>query len=447
MIVIACKDILIAAGGLAFLRRMGRKLRLASIFWLGAWSSQGADLSIVSFDRNHNLSWNNVFSNAITTVETATSPTGPWRALKSFYDQGKSDKASLPPMEGNHFVRLLQADISATPEGFTSLVTAYGLLSTLAGNAGGTGVDGVNEWLPGFEGAPATDVILSRPHIAMADHAGNIFIADKDSHSILEITLDGRIHTVAGTHESGFNGDGPAPATSLQLSQPNGLHVHGDGSFHILDSGNNKVRRVDTNGIMTTLFSVSTAFQTGRGLYVKNDESVAYFCATTTVMKWTPTNGVTLLKAGFLDLGNLDLDSAGHLFVTDRGANKVYRISNSGNRTVVAGNGTKNGGGDGFPALQTGLLGVRGIWFLPNDGYLLATHEGSQIWYVDTAGIIHLLVDGQMAAHSGDGEWFRTPGFKVSQPRQVTMTDDGDLLITENDNGYIRKINFLRLTP
>ena len=417
-----CKVLLIAAGGLAFLRRMRRKLLLASSFCLGACSGQGADLSIVSFDRNHNLGWNNVFSNAITTVETATSPTGPWRALKSFYDQGKSDKASLPPMAGNHFVRLLQADISATPEGFTSLVTAYGLLSTLAGNAGGTGVDGVNEWLPEFEGALATDVILSRPHIAMADHAGNIFIADKDSHSILEITLDGRIHTVAGTHESGFNGDGPAPATSLQLSQPNGLDVHADGSFHILDSGNNKVRRVDTNGIMTTLFSVSTAFSTGRGIYVKKDESVAYVCATTNVMKWTPTNGVTVLKAGFEDLGNLDLDSTGHLFVTDRGANKVYRISNSGSRTVVAGNGTKDGGGDGFPALQTGLLGVRGIWFLPNDGYLLATHEGSQIWYVDTAGIIHLLVDGKVTAHSGDGEWFHTPGLKVSQPRQVTMT-------------------------
>ena len=306
MTMIPCKVLLIAAGGLAFLRRMRRKLLLASIFCLGACSGQGADLSIVSFDRNHNLSWNNVFSNAITTVETATSPTGPWRALKSFYDQGKSDKASLPPMAGNHFVRLLQADISATPEGFTSLVTAYGLLSTLAGNAGGTGVDGVNEWLPEFEGAYATDVILSRPHIAMADHAGNIFIADKDSHSILEITLDGRIHTVAGTHESGSNGDGPAPATSLQLSQPNGLDVHADGSFHILDSGNNKVRRVDTNGIMTTLFSVSTAFPTGRGIYVKKDESVAYVCATTNVMKWTPTNGVTVLKAGFEDLGNLD---------------------------------------------------------------------------------------------------------------------------------------------
>jgi len=79
--------------------------------------------------------------------------------------------------------------------------------------------------------------------------------------------------------------------------------------------------------------------------------------------------------------------------------------------------------------------------------YLLCDPRGQQIWYVDTAGIIYLLVDGQPAAHSGDGQWFPCTGFKISEPREITMTDDGDLLITENDNGYIRKINFGRLQP
>jgi len=76
----------------------------------------------------------------------------------------------------------------------------------------------------------------------MADDASNVFIVDKDSHSVLQITLDGRIHTVAGTHVPGFDGDGPAPATSLELYQPNGLYVHGDGTFFILDTGKARVR-------------------------------------------------------------------------------------------------------------------------------------------------------------------------------------------------------------
>ena len=251
----ACRNVSIAAGlgGVGCSRKLRGRLYLASILCLGVCSGRSADFSISAFDRDHNLGWNNVFSNAITTVEAAPSPTGPWRALKNFYAKGKTDHAPLRPLTGNHFLRLRQADISGTLEGYTNLIEAYGLLSTVAGNPAGSGVDGVNNWRPEFEGADGTKVILSRPHIAMADHAGNIFIADKDSHSILKLTLDGRIQTVAGTHNPGFNGDGPDHATELQLFQPNGLDVHADGSFHILDSGNNKVRLVDTNGVMTTL--------------------------------------------------------------------------------------------------------------------------------------------------------------------------------------------------
>ena len=95
-------------------------------------------------------------------------------------------------------------------------------------------------------------------------------------------------------------------------------------------------------------------------------------------------------------------------------------------------------------AKDTALHGVRGIWFLPNSGYFLATHEGSQIWYVDTSGIIHLFVDGEHNAHAGDGEHFKTPGLKVSEVRAVTMDKQGNILITENDAGFIRKIDFLR---
>ena len=100
----------------------------------------------------------------------------------------------------NNFFRLLAADISTnTAAGYTNLLNSYGLLHTIAGNGFG-GIDGVNYWQPGFEGGYATNAALSRPHIAVADTAGNVFIADKNSHSVLKVTPDGRIHTVAGTH-------------------------------------------------------------------------------------------------------------------------------------------------------------------------------------------------------------------------------------------------------
>jgi len=216
---------------------------------------------------------------------------------------------------------------------------------------------------------------------------------------------------------------------------------------YILDEGNSKVRRLDPAGLMTTLFHSSDNMETGRGLWVKDDESLVYFASGNSLKKWTPAGGVKTVANGFLELGNLVVDPAGNVVVTDRGANRVYRVSKSGNKTVIAGNGNSDGGGDGQAALDTGLAGVRGIWFLPNGGYLLATHEGSQIWYVDSAGMIHLFVDGSRGAHAGDEEYFRVPGPKVSEVRAVTVDKQGRIIITENDAGFIRVIDFLPVAP
>src|SRR5687768_10188448 len=83
----------------------------------------------------------------------------------------------------------------------------YGNLLHVAGTATGRQA---NFWQPGFEGGSALAAELSNPHMAVADAAGNIYIADKESHSILKVTPGGTIHTAAGTHVAGDNGDGPA---------------------------------------------------------------------------------------------------------------------------------------------------------------------------------------------------------------------------------------------
>jgi hypothetical protein len=131
--------------------------------------------------------------------------------------------------------------------------------------------------------------------------------------------------------------------------------------------------------------------------------------------------------------------------VTDRGAHRVYRLDSQGNRTVIAGNGSTVGGGDGQAATNTALNEVRGVWFLPSGAFLVATHRGSQVWYVDTDGHIHLFLNGDRnGAHAGDGTWFYNPAEpRVSECRAITMDFAGNLLITENDVGYIRKIEFL----
>jgi glucose/arabinose dehydrogenase len=95
--------------------------------------------------------------------------------------------------------------------------------------------------------------------------------------------------------------------------------------------------------------------------------------------------------------------------------------------------------------LTTGLNEVRGVWFHPEGGFLVATHKGGDVWYVDTDGIIHRLIrgDDDRDTHAGDGELLDTPGKKLSEVRAVTMGPGGRMVVTENDRGFIRVVEGL----
>jgi hypothetical protein len=277
---------------------------------------------------------------------------------------------------------------------------------------------------------------------------------------VLKVTPEGRLFTYAGTHIEGNNGDGPAPATTLQLNDPNGGWMRADGTFYILDTENGKLRRVDTNGIMSTLFTTAPMGD-GRALWVKSDESVVYFGfgdTSTNLMKWTPAGGVVSVRSDFLELGNIIGDErTGDLYVSDRLANQVYRLDTNGVRTPIAGNGNQGVAVEGARALETPLALPRCVWFLPNSGYFITEHDagnglGNRIWYVDPAGIIHRWMNGTGSGNPsrvGDGQWFYAdPGTpKVSRVRAINTDPFGNLIITESNYGYVRRIRFQRMNP
>jgi hypothetical protein len=403
---------------------------------------------ISGLDKNGILSWTGGYPIGVCTLESALLPQGPWHPEKNVYTHETFGQILANPGEANRFFRLLTVDISANAaDAFSNLVSAYGTIETIAGIAT-QGTDGVNYWQSSFEGGAAASAALSRPHFAMADAVGNILIVDKDSHSLLKVTPDGRIHTAAGTHQAGNGPDSLAIATTVSMDSPNGLWVRPDGVAYILDTGNGKLRRLAADGTMTTLFHVKNGIEGGRGLWVKDDESMAYFVNGQDVIRWTPSGGFdTMNNKSFVDPGNLVVDPNSAIVVTDRGANRVYRINHDGSRDPIAGDGSTDPVIDGTPVLKSGLAGVSGIWFLPNGGYLLATHEGSQILYVDAAGIVHVFVNGSKGSHGGDGGWFYGADPKISEARSVTLDNEGNILIVENDAGFIRRIKFQRLSP
>jgi hypothetical protein len=117
----------------------------------------------------------------------------------------------------------------------------HGILTRVAGNFT-VGYSG--------DGGSATSAQLSRPQGLAVDGAGNLFIADSNNHSIRKVSVSGIITTVAGNGTSGSSGDGD-PATSAQLSYPQGLAVDGAGNLFI--AGDNRIRKVSASGIITTV--------------------------------------------------------------------------------------------------------------------------------------------------------------------------------------------------
>ena len=314
---------------------------------------------------------------------------------------------------------------------YETIVASYGEPALVAGL--GQQQD-VNGWIPSMEGTNALHVELSNTHMTMADAAGNLYLADKESHSILKMTPDGVIHTVVGIHVAGNGSDTAQPGTSVALSNPNGLYVLPEGTVYILDRDNDKIRRLDTNGTVRTVVTNTLPLLAGRGLWASRDETTIFYTARTVLRKWTEAEGVTSYASGFDNLGNIDVDPTdGNLVVADRGDHRVYRVFPDGTRQVIAGDGSTQNHGDGGPATNAGLDEVRGIAFLPHGGYFLSTQGDGDIWYVDTNDIAHEFIQGS-------GSSTPLPYDEVCEPRGISIAPWGDLIITESDYAVIRVV-------
>jgi sugar lactone lactonase YvrE len=134
-------------------------------------------------------------------------------------------------------------------------VNAAGIISTIAGNGGPT-YNGDN--------GPAVLAALESPVGVAVDNAGNVFVADQQNSRIRKIDAAGIIHTVAGTGTSGFSGDGGA-AIYARINAPNDVAVDLEGNLYIADFNNHRIRKVDTAGIITTIAGTGAAGPAGDG--------------------------------------------------------------------------------------------------------------------------------------------------------------------------------------
>jgi sugar lactone lactonase YvrE len=190
------------------------------------------------------------------------------------------------------------------------------------GTAAGTGVLGFSG-----DGGAATSARLSFPWELTLD-SGNLYIADSGNHRVRRVDASGTITTVAGTGVRGYSGDGGA-ATAARLNRPGAVAVDDSGRLYIADFGNNRVRRVDASGRITTV--------AGNG------------------QQGFSGDGGRATRAKLKAPSGLALDAAGNLYIADSGNNRVRKVNRSGKINTVAGNGKGGFSGDGGKATKAKL--------------------------------------------------------------------------------------------
>lgn len=221
------------------------------------------------------------------------------------------------------------------------VVAPSGVISTVAGN--GTLVLTGNGTLANL--AQSNGVF----HVD-TDEAGNTYVADAGNHSIRKVDPAGIITTIAGTGRPGYSGDG-GPASQAQLNVPFGVAVAPDGSVYIADSFNHRIRRVSTDGIITTIAGTGVPGFTGDAL-----------------------SAITGMFAGVV---GLDVDQSGNIYAADIGNNRVRLITTNGFPWTIAGNGTAESSGDGGSALAAGIHRPADVEVAP-DGTLYIAEQGGQ---------------------------------------------------------------------
>ena len=264
------------------------------------------------------------------------------------------------------------------------------------------------------------------------------------------ISERGKIVTFAGTGESGTTGDG-GPAVRATLAEPYHLAADGAGNVYIGDVASNRVRRVDRNGVITTV-----AQMTG-DLGVDPADRLHILRQDAPSLQRVDSRGVITLVAGTGDAGFLangrrtvspDLcgqptgpafDPAGNAYISCPLANRVIRIEGDGVYTTVAGSGAAGYSGDNGPATKAALNEPAGIAIDRRGNLYIADTLNNRVRKVDQDGIITTFAGTGGGGFSGDG--WRASSVDVLFPTAVAVDLAGNVYIAEPLTHRVRRVD------
>jgi sugar lactone lactonase YvrE len=297
----------------------------------------------------------------------------------------------------------------------TALVSGIGTgpLAVLDPGAINT-VVGDSEWFYAGDNVAAINAPIHEPAAVLVDPAGNIYLSDSENYRVRRV--DGQtqtITTVAGTGNPGYSGDG-GQATSAAISTPAGLAIDGAGNIYFADTGNQIVRRIGVDGVITTVAGApQTQGYSGDG-------------GPATAAKLSLPQGVAL-------------DASGNLYIADTGNGVIREVdATSGNISTIAGvAGTANFNGDG--AATASHL---------NQPWSVAVAADNSLYIADSGNNrIRRLSGGTLSTVAGsgaqgyNGDTGPAAAATLNLPLGVALDPAGDLYIADSGNDCVRKIS------
>jgi len=265
----------------------------------------------------------------------------------------------------------------------------------------------------GGDGRPATAATIYDPNYLTFDSRGNLYFTECLGNKIRKIDTQGIITTICGTGTAGFSGDGGS-ATAAMVSLPCGIAVDSIGNIYFADNENNRVRKIDaiSNVISTVIGNSSGAFAGDGGM-------------ATAATLYGPCG--------------IAFDKKGNLYIVDADNARIRKVNIGGIIYTIAGDGSFGWAGDGGAATNASCepstnlsVDIFGNVYFPEWG--LGT-----VRKIDTSGIIATIAgDTSSSSYNGDG----IPATNANMgPAFVEVNDSGQLFISDSYNSRIRRVD------
>ena len=283
-------------------------------------------------------------------------------------------------------------------------VDTRGRISTIAG----TGTAGFSG-----DGAPAIKAQLNHPSGIAFDKKGNLFFSDRSNERIRVIDSKGNISTYAGNGKEGFKGDS-GPALQASLDKPFGIAFDRKGNLYIADRGNNRVRRVNSQGIITTVAGDG-------GFFFMGDHGPAY-------------------RASVAGPTGVVVDDQGVLYIADRNNNRIRAVDAQGMITTVSGTGKQDYNGDSEVARETNLYLPFGVALNPEGKLLVIDRSHYRIRSINLKrGSVETIAGNGNKMFAGDGG--PATGATLSFPHGIAVDNNDNVIVSDKGNYRIRKIS------